>query len=141
MKIKHVNNYIKHYFIKTNDTHSIKLNKNIPTHVRTTYISKLNNNSQIQENKAITMKYLEKIRKPITFLEDWSWDDEEQWRFLKRNTVSLWERWTDKTMNSQKCSRENWKVLKTILKAQNMRFSRLNQVNKHFVTKKFEKLV
>ena len=70
MKNNHDNNYIKHYFIKTNNAHSNKLNKNNPTHVRTTYISKLNNNSQIQENKAITMKYLEKIRKPIPFLED-----------------------------------------------------------------------
>lgn len=31
-------------------------------------------------------------------------------------------------MNSQKCSRENWKVLKTVPKARNTRFLRLNQV-------------
>ena len=48
--------------------------------------------------------------------------------FSRKNTVSLWERWTDKTMNSKKCSRENWKVLKTVLKGQNTHFLRLNQV-------------
>ena len=80
-----------------------------------------------QEIQAIIMKYLEKIRKPIPFLEDWSWDNEEQWRFLGE-TRWVWEWRTNKTMNSQKSSRENWKVLKTVLKAQNMRFSRLYQV-------------
>ena len=28
------------------------------------------------------MKYLEKIRKPIPFLEDWSWEDDENGGFL-----------------------------------------------------------
>ena len=28
------------------------------------------------------MKYFEKYRKPIPFLEDWSRDDEEQWWIL-----------------------------------------------------------
>ena len=68
--------------------------------------------------------------------------------FCEWNTVSLWERRMDKTMNSKKCSRENWKVLKTVLEAQNMRFSRLNwvvnkspgQVAKHLRDKIFEKL-
>ena len=74
------------------------------------------------------MKYLEKIRKPIPFLEVWRRDDEEKWWICEWNMVSMWERRMKKTMNSQKCSRENWKVLKTVLKAQNMRFSWLNQV-------------
>ena len=85
------------------------------------------------------MKYSEKDRKLIPFLEDWSWDDEEKWRFFERDTMSLREIWTSKTMNKQKCSRENWKVLKTILKAQNTQFSWLgwvtnkspNQATKH----------
>ena len=50
-------------------------------------------------------------------------------------------------MNNKKCSKENWKVLKTILKAQDTRFSQLNQVankspgqvTKHFKDKIFEK--
>ena len=88
---------------------------------------KLNNNSKIQI-EAKNMKYLEKIRKPIPFLEVWRRDDEEKWWICEWNMVSMWERRMKKTMNSQKCSRENWKVLKTVLKAQNMRFSWLNQV-------------
>ena len=73
------------------------------------------------------MKYYEKIGKPIPFLEDWSWDDEEQWRFLWE-TRWVWEWRTNKTMNSKKCSRENWKVLKTVLRAQNTHFSWRYQV-------------
>ena len=37
---------------------------------------------------------------------------------FERNTVSLWERWTDKTMNSQNVHGKTEKFLKTILKAQ-----------------------
>ena len=58
-------------------------------------------NSKIKKSKAINMKYFEKNRKPIPFLEVWSRDDEEKWWIFGENTVSLWERWTDKTMNSQ----------------------------------------
>ena len=47
------------------------------------------------------MKYYEKIRKPITFLEVGSRDDEEKWWFVIENTMSLRERRIDKTMNSQ----------------------------------------
>ena len=67
---------------------------------------------------------------------------------FERNTVSLREIWMGKTMNSKKCLRENWKVLKTVLKAQNMRFLRLNhvankspnQATKHLWDKNLEKL-
>ena len=46
-----------------------------------------------------------------------------------RVTQWVWERFEmGKTMNSQKCLRENWKCLKTDLFAQNTRFSRLSQV-------------
>ena len=100
-----------------------------------------------QEIKAINMKYFEKDEKPIPFLEVWRRDDEEKWRIFEWNMVSLWERRMKKTMNSKKCSRENWKVLKTVLKAQNMRFLLLNQVAnkspgqvaKHLRDKIFEK--
>ena len=44
--------------------------QNDPNPYLNTHITKLNNNSKIQEIKAIIMKYLEKIRKPIPFLED-----------------------------------------------------------------------
>ena len=58
--------------------------QNDPTHVRTHISQNTINNSKIQEIKAIIMKNLEKIRKPIPFLEDWSWDDEEKWRFFEK---------------------------------------------------------
>ena len=51
-----------------------------------------------------------------------------KWWIFGWNTESMCERRTNKTMNSKKCSREKWKVLKTVLKAQNTCFSWLNQV-------------
>ena len=47
------------------------------------------------------MKYYEKIRKPIPFLEVGSRDDEEKLWFMIEKIVSLRGRRTDKTMNSQ----------------------------------------
>ena len=54
---------------------------------------------------------------------------------MMKKRVDLWVkhgeyvRETNEEDNEQsECSRENWKVLKTIHKAQNARFSRLNQV-------------
>ena len=70
MKVKHKNKHIKHHIIKTNKTHSNKLNKMTLTYIRTSYIPNPNNNSKILEIKAINMKYLKKIRKPIPFLKD-----------------------------------------------------------------------
>ena len=60
-----------------------KHSKNNQTHVRATYISNLHNNSKIKKSKAINMKCVEKIRKPILFLEDWSWDDEKMEDFCE----------------------------------------------------------
>ena len=57
----------KHHTININKTHSIKLNKNNPNHIQTSYILKLNN-SKIQEIKAIIMKCLEKNRNSYLFL-------------------------------------------------------------------------
>ena len=70
MRINHESMQNKHHIVTINKTHSIKLNKMTLTHIRTSYIPNLNNNSKIQEIMAINMKYLEKIRKPIPFLED-----------------------------------------------------------------------
>ena len=84
--------------------------------------------TQNPRNQDYNMKYLEKDRKLIHFLEDWSWDDEEKWRFFERDTMSLREIWIGKIMNKQKCSRENWKVLKIVFKAQNTWFSWLGWV-------------
>ena len=93
------------------------------------------------------MKYFEKDEKRIHFLEVWRRDDEEKWWICEWNTVSMWERRTKKTISSKRCSKENWKVLKIVLKAQNMHFSQLNQVankslsqaTKHLRDKIFEK--
>jgi len=65
---------------------------------------------------------------PYLFLEDL------RMKWCKNGGFSRVIRWVweivqmGKTMNSQKCSRENWKVLKTDQFTQNMRFSRLSQV-------------
>ena len=74
------------------------------------------------------MKNVERKRKPIPF----SWRLRLKWcknGGSLRVTWWVWERFEmGKTMNRQKCSRENWKRLKTNLFAQNTRFSRLSQV-------------
>ena len=94
--------YVKHASFDQYQQHPFnKLNKINSTHIRTTHFSNLNNNSKIKKSKVINMKCFKKNRKPIPFLEVWSRDDEENWRIFVRNTVSLWERWMDKTMNSQ----------------------------------------
>ena len=46
-----------------------KLNQIYPNHIRNLSFSNLNKNSKIKKTKAINMKYYEKIRKPIPFLE------------------------------------------------------------------------
>ena len=87
-----------------------------------------NNNTEIKKAHAINMKCYKIIRKPYLFLEDWGWSDVKNGGSL-RVTRWVWERFEmGKTMNSQKCFRENWKCLKTDLFAQNTRFSRLSQV-------------
>ena len=77
-----------------------KLNKINSAHIRASHFSNLNNNLTTKKTQAINMKYFEKNRKLIPFLEVWSRDDEEKWWIFERNTMSLWERWTEKTMNS-----------------------------------------
>ena len=105
-----------------------KLNKINPTHIRTSHFSNLNNNSKTKEKKDINMKYFEKNRKLIPFLEVWRKDDDENGGFL-RETRWVCERdkrtrqWTIKVNEGKK-----WKVFKTRLKAQNMRFSWLKWV-------------
>ena len=102
----------KHHIITINKTHSTNSTKICPTHIWTTYISKVNNNSKIKKSKAINMKYFVKSKEPILFLKF----DEEMMKkmedFCEWNKVSLWGRWIDKTMNNQKCLRENWKNFK-----------------------------
>ena len=63
--------------------------------------SNLDKNSKIKKSRAINKKYFEKNRKLIHFLEVSSRDYEEKWWIFGRNTVSLWERWIEKTMNNQ----------------------------------------
>ena len=120
-----------------------KLNKINPTHIRTSHFSNLNN-SKIKKSKVIDMKCFEKNTKPIPFLEDWSRDDEEKWCIFVRNMVSLWERWMDKTMNSQNERGKTKMFLKTILKSQNTWFLQLKWVaNKSLkpLRQKLEKFV
>ena len=62
------------------------------------------------------MKYLEKDRKLIPFLEDWSWDDEEKWRFLIEKH-GVFEREMNRQDNEQeKCSRDKLKSFKKLSK-------------------------
>ena len=79
IKINHESMWIKHHIITINKTHSIKLTKISTTHIRTSYFSKLNNNSKNKKSKAISMKCFERVREPIPFLEVWSRDNEEKW--------------------------------------------------------------
>ena len=60
-----------------------KLNKINPTHIQTSHFSNLNNNSKTKESMAINMKYFQKNRKPISFLEFWRRDDDENGRVLR----------------------------------------------------------
>ena len=60
-----------------------KLNKINITHIQTSHFSNLNNNLKTKESMAINMKYFEKNRKPIPFLEFWRKDDDENGRFLR----------------------------------------------------------
>ena len=60
------------------------------------------------------MKYFEKIRKPIHFLEDWWRDDEENGGFVNKH--GEFGRGMDKTMNSHNKRGKNEKFLKTALK-------------------------
>ena len=90
-----------------------KLNTINPTHIRTSHFPNLNNNSKNKKSKAINMKYFEKNRKLIPFLEVWSRDDEENGLFF-RETRWVCERderarqWTDK-MNEGKL-KSFWKL-------------------------------
>ena len=75
------------------------------------------------------MKYVVRERKPIPF--SWRFEKEmiQNGSSLESDMVSLRVFQKRKKMNSQKCSRENWKGLKKLTKfAQNTRFSRLRQV-------------
>ena len=120
------------------------LNKINLTHIRTSCFSNLNNNSKTKESKAINMKYFEKNRKPIPFLEVWRKDDDENDGFL-RETWWVCERDERTRQWTVKVSEEKIeKFLKTVLKAQSTRFSRLKWVaNKSPKTPetKFEKFV
>ena len=118
----------KHHTININKTHIPNSTQINPTHIRTTYISNLNNNSKYKKSKAINMKFIEKNRNPIPFLEDWSKDDEEHWWIL-RETRWVCERdertrqWIVKTKRGK-----TEKILKTVIKSQNTRFLQLKWV-------------
>ena len=86
--------YQASYYQKQQNLYN-KLNKINPTYIRTLDFSNLNKNSKLKKSKAIDMKYFEKNRKPIPFLEVWSRDDEENGGFL-RETRWVCERgeWT-----------------------------------------------
>ena len=122
------NKYIKHHLIKTHKTQSNKHNKTNQTHVQAIYNSNFYNNSKIQENNAIHIKYLVRIRKPIPF----SWRLELKWwknGGFSRVTWWVWERYKwGKQWIVTKVRGKNWKFLKTLPKVQNMRFSWLYQV-------------
>ena len=79
-------------------------------------------------NQVYNHEILRENKKAHTF----SWRLKLRWWremvVLERNTMSLWERRTYKTMNSKKCSKENWKVLKIVLKAQNKGFFDLTEL-------------
>ena len=63
--------------------------------------SNLNKNSKVKKSKVINMIYFEKNGKPIPYLEVWRREDDENGGFFIENTVSLWVRWMDKTMNNK----------------------------------------
>ena len=63
--------------------------KKLPKPYSNIIYSNLNKNSKIKKSKAITMKYFEKNRKLIPFLEVSSRDEEEKWCIFGENTVSL----------------------------------------------------
>ena len=112
VRSKHENMWNKHHIININKNHKTNSTKKLPKPYSNIMFSNLNKNSKIKKSKAINMKYFEKNRKPIPFLEAWSKDDEEKWWIFGRNTVSLWERWTEKTMTSQSERRKTEKFFK-----------------------------
>ena len=85
MRSNHENMYIKHHIININKTHITNSTK-LPKPYLNIIFSNLNKNSKIKKPKAINMKYFEKNRKPIPFLEVWRRDDDENGGFL-------WETW------------------------------------------------
>ena len=89
--------------------------------------SQISTTTQKSRNLGYNHKILRENKKTHTF----PWGLKLRWwRTMEGfwETRWVWEWITNKTMNSKKCSRENWKVLKTVLKAQNTRFSWLYQV-------------
>ena len=95
MRSNHEYMYIKHHIININKTHiknSITIN---PTHIWTSHFSNLNNNSKTKKSKAINMKYFEKNKNSIPFLEVWRRDDEENGGFLRKTQwVCERDEWT-----------------------------------------------
>jgi len=96
-------------------------------HIRTSYISNLNNYSKIKKSKTINMKSFEKNEKPIPFLEVWRREDDENGGFLSK---TRWvckgdeqtRQWTVK-MNKGK----NEKILKLSLKRKTQVFCDWNK--------------
>ena len=128
MRINHESMQIKHHIVTINKTHSIKLTKINPTHIRIIINTKTQQQIKNPRNQGNRHEILRENKKTHTFswrlkLRRW-W----KWWIFEWNTASMWKRRTNKTMNSKKCSRENWKVLKIVLKAQNTHFSWLTQV-------------
>ena len=143
MRSKHESMCNRHHTNNINKTHSTNLKKINPNHIRTSHFSNLNKISKNKKSRAIIMKYFEKNRKSIPFLEVWRRDDDENGGIL-RETRWVCEREMNGQDNEQlKWTRENKKFLKTILKAQNTRFLWLrwvtnkspNQVTKTHVKK------
>ena len=128
MRINHESMWNKHHTIHIKKTHLIKLIKMNPTHIRIITYIKSQQQHKNPRNQSYNHEILRENRKTHTF--SWSLKLRKRWNrwIIEWNTMSLWECWTNKTMNSKKCSRENYKVLKTVLKAQNTRFSRLSWV-------------
>ena len=93
--------------------------------------SKLNKYSKSKKSRAITMKYFEKNRKPIPFLEVWRRDDEEMVDFWEKHSKFVRERNGQDNEQSQN-ARENWKAFENCPennpKEQNSRFSWLDWV-------------
>ena len=86
---------------------------------------------QSKKSRARNRKYIEKMTKPIPFLEDWWRDNEENGGFVRTRWVWKGEEWTrlwTVTMNEGKM-KSFWKTaLKMTLKVQNTCFLRLEWV-------------
>ena len=83
--------------------------QNIHKPYSTSYFKKKKKTQNPRKSRARNRKYIEKMKKPISFLEDWWRDDEENGGFFREHNEFGRERNEQDNEQSQ-WAREKWKV-------------------------------